>query len=48
MLDIMFEIPKDDMIGRVTITGDYIDKKGSPMIEMRGSGEAKLLMERNE
>ena len=24
MLDIMYEIPKDDNIGRVTITGDYI------------------------
>lgn len=36
MLDIMFEIPKDDNIGRVTITGDYINKKGGPIIEMRG------------
>lgn len=36
MLDIMFEIPKDDSIGRVTITGDYINKKGGPIIEMRG------------
>lgn len=36
MLDIMFEIPKDNNIGRVTITKDYIEKKGSPLIEMRG------------
>ncbi len=36
MLDIMFEIPKDDSIGRVTITEDYIEKKGGPLIEMRG------------
>lgn len=48
MLDIMYEIPKDDLIGRVTITKDYIEKKGAPVIEMRGSGEAKLLMQRNE
>ena len=43
MLDIMYEIPKDDMIGRVTITEDYINKKGSPIIEMRGNAllEAK-------
>lgn len=48
MLDIMYEIPKDDLIGRVTITKDYIEKKGAPVIEMRGSGEAKLLMQRDE
>lgn len=36
MLDIMYEIPKDPNIGRVTITGDYINKKGGPKIEMRG------------
>ena len=46
MLDIMYEIPKDDLIGRVTITKDYIEKKGSPVIEMRESGEAKLLTQR--
>ncbi|MBE5945383.1 MAG: ATP-dependent Clp protease ATP-binding subunit ClpX [Lachnospiraceae bacterium] len=37
MLDIMYEIPRDDSIGRVTITGDYINKKGSPIIELRGT-----------
>ena len=47
MLDIMYEIPKDDLIGRVTITKDYIEKAGAPQIEMRGSGEAKLLTQRN-
>ena len=36
MLDIMYEIPKDDNIGKVTITADYIEKKGGPLIEMRG------------
>ncbi len=35
MLDIMYEIPKDDNIGKVTITKDYIEKKGGPIIEMR-------------
>ena len=37
MLDIMFEIPKDDNIGRVIITKDYVEKKGGPVIEMRSS-----------
>ncbi len=36
MLDIMYEIPKDDMIGRVTITKDYVEGSGAPRIEMRG------------
>lgn len=35
MMDIMYEIPRDDSIGRVTITGDYINGKGSPIIELR-------------
>ena len=37
MLDIMYEIPRDDSIGRVTITGDYIKGKGAPVIELRGT-----------
>ena len=37
MLDIMYEIPKDDNIGTVTITGDYIKGTGGPAIGMRGS-----------
>ena len=45
MLDIMYEIPKDDNIGRVTITGDYIARKGAPLIEMRGSARTPLLEE---
>ena len=36
MLDIMYEIPKDDNIGMVTITEDYVEKKGGPVITMRG------------
>lgn len=39
MLDIMYEIPKDDSIGKVTITGDYVRGCGGPVIEMRGSEE---------
>jgi ATP-dependent Clp protease ATP-binding subunit ClpX len=35
MLDIMYEIPKDENIGEVTITGDYINGKGGPIIEIR-------------
>ena len=36
MLDIMFEIPKDDHIGTVEITEAYINKTGGPIIGMRG------------
>ena len=36
MLDIMYEIPKDDNIGTVTITEDYIENNGGPVISMRG------------
>ena len=36
MLDIMYEIPKDNNIGMVTITESYIEKKGGPLIQMRG------------
>ena len=36
MLDIMYQIPRDDSIGRVIITGDYVNEKGNPIIELRG------------
>lgn len=36
MLDIMYEIPKDDSIGQVIITGDYIRGTGGPRIFLRG------------
>ncbi len=40
MLDIMYEIPKDDNIGRVTITREYIEGTGGPIIDIRSlSGE---------
>ncbi len=45
MLDIMYEIPKDDNIGRVTITRDYIENKGAPLIEMRGCEKNQALLE---
>ena len=35
MLDIMYEVPKDDNIGTVTITADYVNGNGAPLIEMR-------------
>lgn len=37
MLDIMYEIPKDDNIGRVTITREYIENTGGPIIDIRNS-----------
>ncbi|MDO5293383.1 MAG: ATP-dependent Clp protease ATP-binding subunit ClpX [bacterium] len=45
MLDIMYEIPKDDNIGRVVITRDYIENKGAPLIEMRGFDKKQVLLE---
>ena len=45
MLDIMYEIPKDDSIGRVTITKEYIANNGAPIIEMR-TGATPLIGEK--
>ena len=42
MLDIMYEIPKDQNIGTVTITREYIEKTGGPIIELRGSNVKSL------
>ena len=39
MLDIMYEIPKDDNIGIVTITKEYVEGNGAPMITMRGQAK---------
>lgn len=39
MLDIMYEIPKDDNIGRVTITREYIEGTGGPVIDIRTGEE---------
>ncbi len=38
MLDIMYEIPKDDSIGEVIITKEYVEKTGGPRILLRGHG----------
>ena len=37
MLDIMYQIPRDDNIGRVTVTEAYVENTGGPLIEMRGT-----------
>ncbi len=37
MLNIMYEIPKDDNIGRVTITKEYIEGTGGPIIDIRSN-----------
>lgn len=37
MLDIMYEIPKDDNIGKVTITKEYIEGTGGPIIDIRSN-----------
>ena len=42
MLDIMFEIPKDDNIGQVTITREYIEGTGGPLIMLRGQEPARI------
>ena len=52
MLDIMYEIPKDDNIGQVTITRAYIEGTGGPVIDIRnnmvGIEERKKLNEISE
>ncbi len=55
MLDIMYEIPKDDNIGRVTITRDYIEGTGGPTIDIRNNtttlkeiDEMKKIQEEND
>ena len=52
MLDIMYEIPKDDNIGKVTITRAYIEGTGGPIIDIRnnsvGMEERKQLNEISE
>ncbi len=42
MLDIMYEIPKDDSIGEVTITREYIEGTGGPVIRLRGQELPRL------
>ena len=47
MLDIMYEIPKDDNIGRVIITKNFIEGNGGPIIELRGSTRQKNIASGN-
>lgn len=42
MLDIMYEIPKDNNIGKVTVTKAYIENTGGPLIEMRRNSQLSL------
>ena len=42
MLDIMYEIPKDDSIGHVVITREYIEGTGGPIITLRGQDVPRL------
>ena len=42
MLDIMYEIPKDDSIGQVTITREYIEGTGGPVILLRGQEAPRI------
>ena len=42
MLDIMYEIPKDDNIGQVIITKEYIEGIGGPIIVLRGQEVARI------
>ena len=44
MLDIMYEIPKDDTIGEVVITREYVEHTGGPRIIMRGQELPELGM----
>ena len=48
MLDIMYEIPKDDNIGEVTITGDYINGTGGPIIQIRTESVHPKAIEKEE
>ncbi len=41
MLDIMYETPKDENIGTVIITKDYIEGKGGPGIIAKGAKESE-------
>ncbi|MCR4732567.1 MAG: ATP-dependent Clp protease ATP-binding subunit ClpX [Lachnospiraceae bacterium] len=46
MMDIMYEIPKDDNIGTVTITRSYIEGKGAPVITMRSNEKPAALTDK--
>lgn len=44
MLDIMYEIPKDENIGEVIITKEYIEHTGGPRILLRGQEIPRISM----
>ena len=44
MTDIMYEIPKDDNIGTVTITRAFVEGKGGPLIGIRTDTPAQIGM----
>lgn len=46
MLDIMYEIPKDDNIGQVTITKAYVEGTGGPVITLRGQMQVAIPQKR--
>ncbi len=49
MLDIMYEIPKDENIGHVTITRAYVEGTGGPLIEIRSNEpQTPLLAQKDE
>ncbi len=48
MLDIMYEIPKDDNIGKVTITKEYVEGTGGPVIDIRSNRLIGKMDELNE
>ena len=40
MLDIMYEIPKDDNISEVVVTKEYVEHTGGPKIIQRGQEQS--------
>jgi ATP-dependent Clp protease ATP-binding subunit ClpX len=48
MMDIMYEIPKDENIGTVTITKSYIEGTGAPVITMRSKEKTAAIPVKNE
>ena len=48
MLDIMYEIPKDENIGHVTITRAYVEGTGGPVIEIRSNEPQTPLLTQKE
>ena len=47
MMDIMYEIPKDDNIGTVTITRAFVEGKGGPVIEIRTDTPRQIPMKQS-